>query len=113
MEQRYYLTSLGWHRLSPSQILDAVRYHWGVENNAHGTADVFFDEDHSPCSRTGDGIVCAALLRLIAINLCQLYRYRHRDTARRYRAWKLVFDDIQFPMRLPRAILEFRTAPPG
>ena len=104
-EDRYYLTSLGWYRLDGRQILDAVRFHWGVENNAHGTADVFFDEDHSPCSKTGEGIICASLLRLIAMNLCQLYRHRRRTKARQREPWMLVFDDIFFTLRLPASVL--------
>lgn len=113
IEDRYYLTSLGWHRLDARQILDAVRFHWGVENNAHGTADIFFDEDHSPCSKTGDGIVCAALLRLIAMNLCQIYRHRRRSKDRRQQPWRLVFDDFFFVLRLPASILARAAGPPS
>lgn len=112
IEDRFYLSSLGWHRLDGRQILDAVRFHWGVENDAHGTADVFFDEDHSPCSKTGEGIVCASLLRLVAMNLCQLYRHRRRSKAQRKEAWQLVFDDFLFPLRLPAAVLTNGAAPP-
>lgn len=105
IENRYYLSSLGWHRLNGRQILDAVRFHWGVENNANGTADVFFEEDDSPWSKTGDGIVCASLLRLIAINLCQLYRHRSRRKGQRGQSWTNTFDDVLFTLRLPRRLL--------
>jgi len=100
IEQRYWVTSLPYRRLGARNILDAVRCHWGIENDANGTADIFFDEDHSPCSKTGDGIVCAALLRLIAIDLCQLFRHRrHRSAARKRVQWALLFDDIFFALR--------------
>ncbi len=105
IENRYYLTSLGWHRLNGRQILDAVRFHWGVENNANGTADVFFDEDDSPWSKTGDGIICASLLRMIAINLCQLYRHRNRSKGQRGQSWTNIFDDVLFTLRLPWRLL--------
>ena len=105
IEQRYWVTSLPHRRLSARQILDVVRCHWGIENDANGTADIFFDEDHSPCSKTGEGIVCASLLRLIAINLCQLFRHRrHRGIARKRKPWALLFDDIFFALRLPRQL---------
>ena len=106
IENRYYLSSLGWYRLNGRQILDAVRFHWGVENNANGTADVFFDEDNSPCSKTGDGIVCASLLRLIAINLCQLYRHRSRSKGKRKPSWTNTFDDVLLTLRLPLLLVK-------
>jgi hypothetical protein len=102
IEHRYYLTSLGWHRLSAAEILDAVRCHWGIENNAHGSADIFFEEDDSPCSKTGEGIVCAALLRLIALNLCQLLR--HRGRTGELIAWQMLFADIFHTLRLSAAV---------
>jgi hypothetical protein len=102
IEHRYYLTSLNWRRLAPAQILDAVRCHWGIENNAHGTADIAFDEDHSPCSTTGRGIECSSLLRLIAINLCQLFRHRRfRGKAGKTVAWQLLRADIFIALCLP------------
>ena len=112
-EDSYYVTSLGSYRLEPMQILDAVRDHWGVENNAHGTADIVFDEDHSPCSKTGAGIHSASLLRLLAINLCQLYRHRRHGGADRTRtAWQLLLSDIFFALRLPASSLP-PAPPPG
>ena len=107
IEHRDYLTSLNWRRLNSAQILDAVRCHRGVENNAHGTADVAFDEDHSPCSTTGRGIECASLLRLIAMNLCQLYRHRrHRSAAGKATTWQTLRADIFFALRLAADIDE-------
>lgn len=108
VEDRIHLTSLGGYRLDALQTLAAVRYDWGVENNAHGTADIFFDEDHSPCSKTADGIVCASLLRLVAMNLCQLYRHRRRGHDRGSMDWQLLFDGVFFVLRLPAAVLSPR-----
>ncbi len=39
---RLFISSL---EPDPKAILDAVRSHWGVENNLHWTLDVIFDED--------------------------------------------------------------------
>ena len=71
-----------------------------IENDANGTADSFFDEDHSPCSKTGEGIECATLLRLTAKGLCPLLRHsRHRSDARKREQCTLLFDDIFFALR--------------
>jgi hypothetical protein len=112
IEERYFLTSLSRRQLNADEALAAVRAHWGVENNAHGSADVFFQEDDSPCSKTGEGIVCATLLRLLAINLCQLYRHRQRrGGGRKPMTWQMLFDDVLFALRLPAAV--FAARPPA
>jgi hypothetical protein len=49
--------------------------------------------------------VCASLLRLIAMNLCQIYRHRRRNPERRCESWQNVFDDVFFALRLPASVL--------
>ena len=44
VQQRFYLSSLPPDALA---LLEAVRAHWGVENNVHWCLDVAFDEDGS------------------------------------------------------------------
>jgi len=41
-EFRYYITSL---KDSPENINNAIRSHWGIENNLHWCLDVIFNED--------------------------------------------------------------------
>jgi len=51
LETRFYITSLA---PEPKAILDAVRAHWGIENNLHWTLDVIFDEDRwNPSASSG------------------------------------------------------------
>lgn len=63
-ETRYYITSL----TDISTISNAVRSHWGVENNLHRTLDVSFREDESR-ARRGNSATNLSTIRRIALNL--------------------------------------------
>jgi predicted transposase YbfD/YdcC len=65
VEQRFYLSSLP---PQAPQFAQAVRKHWGIENQLHWTLDVTFHEDQSRL-RTGYGAENFAVLRHIALNL--------------------------------------------
>jgi len=65
VEHRFYLTSLP---PAAAQFAQAVRKHWGIENQLHWTLDVTFREDQSRL-RTGQGAENFAVLRHIALNL--------------------------------------------
>ena len=65
IERRYYLCSLP---LDAKRFGQAVRGHWGVENNLHWCLDVVFREDDSR-ARTKNAAQNMATLRRIARNI--------------------------------------------
>lgn len=72
-EVRYYISSL------PGQaepVLEAVRSHWGIENQVHWILDVAFREDESRI-RKGKAAQNFAIIRHIALNLL-----KHENTAK-------------------------------
>jgi predicted transposase YbfD/YdcC len=64
-ETRFYLSSL---QLGVGSFAEAVRGHWGIENNLHWVLDVSFDEDANR-TRTDHGPANLALMRRIAASL--------------------------------------------
>lgn len=65
IEQRFYLSSLP---PDAEPFAQAVRKHWGVENQLHWSLDVTFREDQSRL-RTGHGAENFAVVRHMALNL--------------------------------------------
>ena len=65
LEQRYYLTSLA---PEAARLLEAVRGHWGIENQVHWVLDVSFSEDASRI-RKDHGAANMSLVRRLRLNL--------------------------------------------
>ena len=65
VERRYYISSLP---ADATQFADAVRGHWGIENQMHWVLDVAFREDNSRI-RSGHAAENMAIVRRIALNL--------------------------------------------
>ena len=63
----YAITDLGFRDMSPAELADAARAHWGSENRLHWVRDVTFTEDLSQI-RTGSGPAVMATLRNIAVS---------------------------------------------
>ncbi|MCK5805232.1 MAG: ISAs1 family transposase [Lentisphaeria bacterium] len=76
IEDRYFVTSLLWNYFSPSQILIAVRNHWGIENDANNTMDLQWHEDSGPWCTKGTAIWALGVLRQLAYNTVQILRRR-------------------------------------
>lgn len=65
VETRYFISSLPGEA---KKLAEAVRHHWGIENNLHWVLDVAFSEDDSRI-RQGNAPQNLAVLRHIALNL--------------------------------------------
>jgi len=77
---RYYLLS---RPLSAQALGEAVRSHWGIENQLHWVLDVSFGEDQSRIRR-GLATENAAILRRIALNVLRQHPWkRYSIKARR------------------------------
>lgn len=68
VQRRYFITSIDPHQSQASQLLDAVRRHWGVENRLHWSLDVSFREDACRV-RIGHAAANFSRLRRLALNL--------------------------------------------
>jgi predicted transposase YbfD/YdcC len=82
VEIGYYLLS---GTPSVKAFAQAVRGHWGIENQVHWVLDVTFSEDASRI-RTGDGAQNFAVLRHIALNLLRHESSKGSIKTKRFRA---------------------------
>ena len=64
-ETRYYISSLG---TGAEHISNAIRSHWGIENNVHWSLDVSFSEDGSR-KRAGNAAFNFSIILRIALNI--------------------------------------------
>lgn len=69
---RYYISSA----LSTAQKFnEAIREHWGIENNLHWILDVAFNEDNST-KRAGNAAENFSVISKIAVNLLNRHEYK-------------------------------------
>ncbi len=76
-EERYVLTNLRKGRLSPRQILQVIRGHWGIENDCNWVFDTQWREDDMPWCTKGNALEVLGLLRIMAYNIITVLRKRH------------------------------------
>jgi len=86
-EDRFFLTSLLWNRLSASQILTLVRRHWAIENDTFNSLDLQWREDSGPWCTQGQSVWCLGLLRIMAYNIVQSLRRRRLRPKNDMGAW--------------------------
>ncbi len=74
-ETRFFVSSMPADFLTPTQKLELVRLHWGIENGHHWTLDVALEEDTiQPCQASRDSIEVVTWLRTLAYNLLATWR---------------------------------------
>jgi len=102
---RYFMTSLQLSTLSNSNVLQAIRMHWGIENNANWCFDVNFHEDTAPW--TSRAMELVSLLRMMAYNILSRLKTRQLN-ARRHRTirWKDLFKYFEHALCNARIIAE-------
>jgi predicted transposase YbfD/YdcC len=81
-DTRYYVSSAP---LSAARAAEAVRGHWGIENQLHWVLDVVFGDDLARL-RTGHGAKNMAVVRHFAINLVRIQNDKKSLRLRRKRA---------------------------
>jgi len=95
VENRYFVTSMPWDRLTAREVLNLVRLHWGVENGCHWTMDVVLGEDDRPWCTKGRALRMLSWLRLLAYNTLRLLRDRYlRSESSRSQPWDELGEDI-------------------
>jgi len=67
-ETRYYISSL---QADAKRFNEAIRLHWGIENNLHWCLDVVFHEDSSQ-KQAGNAAENFAIITRIALNLIKM-----------------------------------------
>lgn len=87
IETRYFLSSIPYSKLSDKHVLQAIRMHWGIENNGNWISDVCWEEDDSPFANKA--LVLITLMRLIAYNVISRLMYRRlRKAKSRQLSWR-------------------------
>jgi hypothetical protein len=87
-EVRYFASSIPPTLLSPTQQLELVRLHWGIENGHNWTMDVALTEDDAqPCQLTRDAIEVVGWLRILGYNLLSAWRAQAPDKDRKPLSW--------------------------
>ena len=109
-EERYFVTSVPWGRLSAKQILLVVRGHWRIENDCFWSLDTQWKEDSVPWCSQGKAIEVVSWFRLMGYNLVQqarrcTLRQRLPDGSRQEPPpWRRVFEWIKQAWQLPLEI---------
>ena len=107
VEDRYFVTSLSASKLTPAQILEAVRLHWSIENDLHWTLDVISGEDSGAWCQSNLAVQALSWIRLIAYNLMAWLKRRHlRSKNTRGMPWRELGEEIRTALRIVRVSLQ-------
>jgi predicted transposase YbfD/YdcC len=89
MEQRYYIAS---RDLAPAEVAEAVRSHWGIENQLHWVLDVTMKEDASTV-RKDNAPENLSLLKKIVLNLLRMDTTDKVKSSLRLKRKRAAWDD--------------------
>jgi len=105
VEDRYFLSSIPWGKLSGMEIIRSVRLHWVIENNVFNSLDLQWREDSGTWCTQGKAVWNLGVLRMMAYTLVQCLR---RRTCRKKRGrhtwlqplpWRDLFEHIYDALR--------------
>jgi len=95
-EVRYFVSNMPASFLTPTQKLELVRLHWGIENGYNWTVDVALEEDDiRPCQASRDSIEVVTWLRVLAYNLLAAWRAGGPKKDRRPLPWNRVMEQLR------------------
>jgi predicted transposase YbfD/YdcC len=95
-EVRYFVSNMPASFLSPTQKLELVRLHWGIENGHNWTVDVALEEDDvRPCQTSRDSIAVVTWLRVLAYNLLATWRAGGPKKDRRPLPWNRAMERLR------------------
>ncbi|MCA9330294.1 ISAs1 family transposase [Candidatus Saccharibacteria bacterium] len=93
-ENRYFITNLPKETLTHLQVIQAVKMHWGIENNANWVIDTAWKEDNSPWINSALKLI--TWLRIIAYNvIARLKTRKLRKNIHREKSWKTILSHIR------------------
>lgn len=85
-ETRYFISSILSSKLTDTQVMQAIRMHWGIENNGYWILDSVWKEDDSPFANKA--LVLITLMRLLLYNIiARLIFRRLRNIKARKMSW--------------------------
>jgi len=100
VEVRYFISSLPPTSLAPTEKLNLVRLHWGIENGHHWTLDVALEEDaRQPVQTSCEAIETVAWLRVLAYNLLALWRVRAPKKDGAFISWARAKEQLRDALR--------------
>jgi len=107
-EKRYFLSSIAADKLTASEVQQAIRMHWGIENDGNWIFDVVLGEDDYPFANRAIKLI--SLIRLYAYNIIsRLINRRLRKARARKLSWGNIIHLIQIILHELRQCKEFQT----
>jgi predicted transposase YbfD/YdcC len=104
---RYFVTNIDISTLSDTQVLEAVRMHWGIENNSNWCLDVNWFEDTAPWSSRA--LVFVSYIKMLAYNIISRLKTRRlRASEHREASWRDFFKYFEHALCNLRAALSLQ-----
>lgn len=99
-KHRYFATSIPEGEVTAAQSLVLVRSHWSIEDDVFNPLDCQWEEDCNFRHTSMESALALSFLRLMALNICVMYRHRKPVNKRWdgklvWMRWDQVFDFVR------------------